>query len=436
MADSKLSSLGPALRLPAARMVACNRMPYFSAGIEDLVPLVKEGIGAIGVTRGGVLVYDPELLGQWTAQEAGAVVIHEYLHIFLRHAARADAMRANGIMGPEDHGDWNVACDAEINDDLEAAGLKLPGINGVECITPRSLGFPEHQSAEQYFALIKEKQQQKGGGKGAGKPMKDSGPKSPGCGSGAGNPQEWEPEGSEAKALERDQVSQDLTRQVTAERVVARQKTRGDVPAGILAQAEGLIPKSEISWEDQLRTSVCATANFISGEGDYTFTVPNRMQSVLEDMYGDDAPVLPGEHCPLPRVLTVFDTSGSVSDADLLSMVGHTMGILDCLGGMAVTFMACDAEVHAVVEARCAKDIVANLKGRGGTDFRPAFRAIEKQRERPDVVVFQTDLYGPMPEHQPTGYKMIWLVTPGGAAPPLWGEVIYMDPEDARRYAS
>lgn len=435
--DTKLAALGPALRLPAARMVALNKMPYFGSGIEDLVPFPMEGSGKVGVTEGGMLCFDPEVFGQWTALEAGTVVIHEYLHLFLRHAARFTELCRRGVAQatPEDHNVFNQAADAEINDDLQAAGLPLPAINGCPPVTPRALGFKENLTAEQYFMLLKEKaqEQQQQPPNGSGKAQPPKAPSSPGCGSGAGNPQAWEPDAPAKSKLERDGVSQELTRKVCAEKVLERQKARGDVPAGILAQAEGLIPKSTIAWEDQLRSSVFASCAFISGEGEYTFTVPNRMQSILEDLYGDDAPVLPGEHQPLPRVLTVFDTSGSVSDDDLLSMVGHTMGILDCLGGMACTFMACDAEVHAVAEVKTPQDIFKHMKGRGGTDFRPAFEAVKKLREQPDVLIFMTDMYGPAPETAPRGYKTIWLVTPGGAKPP-WGDSIYMSPEDAARH--
>lgn len=440
-----LGALGPALRLPAARMKACDALPYFAGGVNDLVPHPVEGFGKIGVTRGGVLVYDPEVLSQWTAAEAGTVLIHEYNHIFARHAERFDEMVRRGVAQDteEDRDDWNRAADAEINDNLRDAGLPLPHINGCPPVFASDWGSPDHQSAEQYFAAIKEQKQKNPGGGGGGKKPGPQG-KSPGCGSGAGNPMPDEPD---VQKLERDKVSQDITRRSTAEKIIERGNQRGDVPAGWLAQAEGEIPSSDIPWEDELRAEVFSGIAHAEGIGDYTFTVPSRYQSALNDEYGDDAPVLPGEHAPLPVVANAFDTSGSVSDDDLRAMCGHTMAMLDCLGGMSVRFIACDAAVHAVTEVRSLDQLMANLKGRGGTDFRPVFKEIESWQEQPDVLVFQTDGCGPAPVAAP-GYKVIWLITPGGRVPygvdggDSWsgdeveyGKVIWMDPADRRLHA-
>lgn len=420
----RLDAVKPELRLPVARMKAADAMPYFAGGVNDLVPLPAPGCGSIGVSRGGVLRYDPEVLGQWTALEAATVLLHEYGHIFARHAERFDELVRRGIVQrtQADHDLWNKAGDAELNDNLEDAGLPLPQINGCNPVTPRSLGLPEHQSAEQYLvALLERRRKDPDGGQG----------QSPGCGSGAGNPQGWEQD-EQTQALERDSVSQNVTRQAVAERIVERGKTRGDVPAGWLAQAQGEIPRSEITWEDELRVEVFAGVAHVDGQGDYTWTVPSRWQSALIDEHGDDAPVLPGEHEPLPKVATAFDTSGSVSDEDLREMCGHTMGILDCLGGMSVTFLACDAAVHAVTEVRSVDELLANLKGRGGTDFRPVFTEIAKWPEQPEILVFQTDLVGPFPD-EPPPYKTIWLVTRGGSwETPPFGKVIRMDPEERR----
>lgn len=429
-----LGALGPALRLPAARMKACDALPYFAGGVNDLVPHAVEGFGKIGVTRGGVLVYDPELLSQWTAAEAGTVLIHEYNHIFARHADRFDELLRRGVAQEteEDRDDWNQAADAEINDNLRDAGLPLPSINGCPPVFASNWGSPDHQSAEQYFAAIKEQKQKQPPGKGK-KPGAHG--QSPGCGSGAGNPMPNEPDVSK---IERDNVSQDITRRSTAEKIIERGNQRGDVPAGWLAQAEGEIPSSDIPWEDELRQEVFSSVAHVEGLGDYTFTVPSRYQSALNDEYGDDAPVLPGEHAPLPKVVCAIDTSGSETDESLLEGVGHVMGILDTLGGMTVTFIACDAAVQAVTEVRSASEMVANLKGRGGTYLVPVFEHVATMQEQPEVLVFKTDGYdgGGLRDMDPPPYKVIWLVSKGGMVPAEWGKAIFTDPEERRAHAA
>lgn len=67
---------------------------------------------------------DPDLLvgpGAWSAQVVGAVLLHEVGHLLRSHAERADALPQ-----PHSHMAWEFAGDAEINDDLLAAGAPLP----------------------------------------------------------------------------------------------------------------------------------------------------------------------------------------------------------------------------------------------------------------------------------------------------------------------
>lgn len=428
-ARKTLAGLSPALRLPAARMAASAAFPYFSSGFEELVPYETPGSHSIGVTREGVLYYDPEEFAQCTAPEAAALVSHEYLHIFLRHHDRFQELVRRGVAQrtQEDCRDWNTAADAEIDDDLEDAGLPLPpGYNpetqkyDVPMVTPTLLGFSRHLTAERYFQFILDAR--KKGGKGGEQPPKPARR----CGSGAGNPQPEEPDAKFKATQGRDPIAQQVSRRAAAERVQDRQRSRGDVPAGLAAFAKAELPESKVSWQDKLRTAALDAAAYIAGEGDYTWTQRFRGQAALEQLYGQDAPVLPGEHEPVARVAVVFDTSNSVSDEDLSTFAAETKAVLECLGGMTVTFLACDAAVHVLVQVSTVEEVLKNLKGRGGTDFRPAFAALDRLQERPDLCIFLTDGEGPAPDQAPT-YRTIWALTPGGTAPASWGESVSLE---------
>src|SRR3546814_9106019 len=60
------------------------------------------------------------------------------------HLLRAHGVRGQSLPKPVHHVAWNYAADAEINDDLLAAGVGLP--DGV--ITPQSFGFEDGGIAE------------------------------------------------------------------------------------------------------------------------------------------------------------------------------------------------------------------------------------------------------------------------------------------------
>ena len=78
----------------------------------------------------------------WSIPLAGAVLLHEVGHVLRDHGGRADM-----VDSPVDRTMWNVAADAEINDDLIAAGLGLP--DGV--VTPTGIGCEDGHAAEVYY---------------------------------------------------------------------------------------------------------------------------------------------------------------------------------------------------------------------------------------------------------------------------------------------
>src|SRR5690349_24935045 len=86
----------------------------------------------------------------------------------------------------------------------------------------------------------------------------------------------------------------------------------------------------------------------------------------------------------------------------------------------------------SLAELRAIKTFV----GRGGTDFRPAFAAAEKVYPRPDLLIYFTDGYGPVPDSPPRGMHTLWGLIPhrtaGAARPALWGDVVLISDDPNR----
>ena len=423
-------------RLSAAILAAEKRFPYFSVGFAGLVRRFAP-VGTMGITRTGILLVDPQALLDWTAPQAGEVVAHELLHIMRKHSERMDAIPGvNRELA-------NIATDCEINDDL-----KLENLPEDPCL-PAKFGLPSGQLAEEYYqALLQQGGKGKDGetgegteanGEGKGKAGKGAkGEKGNGkadvgrgrCGSGSGGePVDGEPEAA-AGAKGRSPADLDRIRRDVAEAIQAHaaSKGRGSVPAGILVWAETELQPPKIRWQDQLRRAVRAGVAAISGRVDYTRVRFSRRQAAIAAVargMGGRPPIMPALCAPRPRVAFGVDTSGSMGTDELRRAVSEAQGCLRALG-VPITFLACDAAVHGVPrEIRTAAELVANMRGGGGTDFRPIFAATEELKPKVDLFVFVTDGMGPAPVMAPKGFDTIWvLVGPCAVAPCTWGKQI------------
>jgi predicted metal-dependent peptidase len=145
--------------------------------------------------------------------------------------------------------------------------------------------------------------------------------------------------------------------------------------------------------------------------------------------FGEEAPIIPGETAYRAEVAIVVDTSASMGDERLKAVCSEAANIFTHMGGAAVSFIACDSKVHTAERVKTIEELTAGLRGGGGTDFRPVFRALEKMRPRPDVVIFATDGDGPAPTTAPENTKVIWLIV-DGQPPCKWGEHICISSEE------
>jgi len=145
-----MMALTPRAKLATARMLAARKEPYLAPVLLALVPRETPGFGTLGVSRAGIMRWDPAVTERWTLEELAAVLVHECHHVLRKHGDRADAMGAAEEAG----GTFNIAADAAINCTLIAGGWKLPDGGGV---TPKALGMPDGLTTEEYYARLREK---------------------------------------------------------------------------------------------------------------------------------------------------------------------------------------------------------------------------------------------------------------------------------------
>lgn len=405
--------------LAAARLWAAAHYPYLASGIFGARVVATPGIGTVAVDPGWRLWADPELIAGWTAAELGSVLVHHVCHLLREHGPRA------GIAGvrPDESSNWIRSADAEINDDLVPAGLRLP----FDPVLPLHLNCPPGQLAEQYFAV----------GRGSepavpadGLPVTDGAGAAPGqpagpvpgltvpggldCGSGAdGFGRPWQA----GQPAELPPWQARLLQRLVAEQVVSASKQAGNVPAGLLRWAADVL-EPKVDWRRALTAELRKAVADTAGAVDYSYRRPSRRASVAGDV------VLPALRRPVPEVAVVCDTSGSMSDELLAACLAEVEGLLNGLGlARRLRVLACDTAAGPARRVSSARQV--ELVGGGGTDMGEGIAAAAALKPRPAVIVVLTDGYTPWPDDPPRGSRVvIGLLGDDAPEAPDWARAI------------
>lgn len=165
------------------------------------------------------------------------------------------------------------------------------------------------------------------------------------------------------------------------------------------------------------------------------------------DLYGDMPLVEPLEYKETERVrdfAIVIDTSESVRGDLVKRFVGHTFDILksseDFASEVNIHLIQCDAKVQSDTVITSLADVDKltaglQIRGFGGTDFRPAFNYVDMLRKRGELanmkgLIYFTDGLGTFPEKPPAfEAAFVFLDEEGVKHPPVppWACKILID---------
>lgn len=368
--------------------------PFFAQIVLHRRIEISDKVSRAYITQRGRIVVGTRFAAGMKVQQMVFLLAHEAMHYAMLHLLRRKH---------RDMSKWNVACDAVINDLLEAAkvgefiedGVKMPG--------------SKDKTSEKVYDELPDGPK---GGKGKGKSNAGGKQYQPG----EGNDDLSEEDGlteSETREVE-EQIRQEVAQAATAA------KQQGTMPAGVDRWVDDIInPKTP--WQLLLERYM---TSFV--KADYSWRRPNR-RLLTQGLYLPSADKVP----QMGEVVLVVDTSGSIAP-ELPHFLGHINAIMVQCRPERVYVMHSDAEVHKVDEFELA-DLpikIKDFKGGGGTDFRPAFRMVEKMGIEPEVLIYFTDMYGSFPD-KPAPYNTVWLSTTKGMKAP-WGDVVFYDCEANR----
>jgi predicted metal-dependent peptidase len=196
----------------------------------------------------------------------------------------------------------------------------------------------------------------------------------------------------------------------------AAAKAQGNMPASMQRIVDEIC-EPQIPWQDHLRKAV-ATA---TGRDRQTWARPNRRKlAAPPHVYW------PGQQgARAGCVVSINDTSGSVSDKEQGVFFGELHSILSDIQPDPLYVMFVDAAVHGVHELVDVNDLLAlkqEVKGGGGTDMTVGFKEFDKLAVRPETCIVFTDGYTPFGND--TGVPTIWCITSDIVAP--WGVTVHV----------
>jgi predicted metal-dependent peptidase len=380
-------------KLQAARTSLIIEQPFFGCLALSLILRADTGCGTAWVD-GRTFGFEPAFIESLTHERTKGLVAHEVMHCALGHPWRRTG---------REMAHWNIACDKTINSQLRDAGFTLPADGH----------FAERdeigKSAEWIFERIYQKRE----------PDPDGNPDQSGNGQNDGNgpgsnpdplgevrdaPNNPDPDGNPAPTEQawKERASQALQHAQFA----------GNAPEGIArAIQQALKPRIDIRSLMLRFFSERAT-------GDYSWTRPNT-RYIAHGLY---LPSLDSRE--LGEVAILVDTSGSVDETSLSYARSIVESVFDECSPAGVTVYYADADVCRVDRFEKGEPLTWQPEGGGGTDFRPALDAIEREALATCAICI-TDLDGTFPDTAPS-FPVLWLSTEVDATAPF-GETVYID---------
>ncbi|UQN30491.1 vWA domain-containing protein [Brachybacterium kimchii] len=407
------------------RALAEKVAPYTAALLYAARYVNAPGLGTLGAVDPRLRVFlDVDAMSEkWSDQENAQVLVHLMFHVmFDHHSVAEQKLQAEGDLSPDL---WRMAADAAVNDDLEDAGITFPSTVST---TAEQIGMDRGLSAPEYYDELSRRAHDAdmdlfhldemasgliGGALTLGTDLQDRA-------SLDFLTSTWEDLDLIAPPAEDFEV-------VAAVYSVAEEISKGKgAGAGRLGRwAEEVTAPSVIPWQIVIGGYLRKASRRKPRGLIKTFSRPSRRQTVrvrMPDGSKGRKIILPGTVRPVPTLVVIRDTSGSVSDHEL-SEVGREVAEIAAQCGVPEDRVFVLDVDDAVYRARTLseKGTLRSATGGGGTDMRLGLAAIPEVFDRtPDLVVVATDGGTSWPE-TPSAFPVVALITSDGLdTTPVW----------------
>lgn len=359
-------------KLKFARTFLLLSNPFFGTLVINMPIKEAKGPGNTAWTDGKNIKFNEDYANAVSKEEFVAVLLHQILHTALQHKRRGQ--------GHDNKLAWNRACDQVVNHIIQGNAdrmqekMRLP-----EFMKPEERF--KNKSAEQIYEVLA-------------KEIKD-GTRNAGI--------EWDLFMETADDINDLHYAEMNSLLVRAENAA---KMQGKTPFGIDREYDALL-RPKVDWRIMLKEFVQSFPN------DWDFTNRDR-RFITSPFY---MPTLNGEKV---QIAIAIDTSGSIGHNEVSHFMTEAYSILSAYSRVEIIMMCCDADVHNVKKVTSMQDATSfEIKGGGGTDFRPVFKELQNYQSEFDALIFFTDGYGSFPTANEYfgNYKVLWVMTTDVKAP-------------------
>jgi len=403
-----MAALTPRQKLIKAKVRLVDEHPFFGI-LSTYLSIREDGdVRTAAITETlDTLLYNPDFIDSLDDKQTEFLLAHEVLHIILDHFKRQSdknelVVTPDGRILPL----WNIATDYAVNSILVEEGVGEIPKGGLH-----DPSFSK-KSAEKIYEQLQKRLVKV-----------FVFPSSPASGGNGGRKDGENYDGEEAYMVESGTLDEHpdssksssdssssrktaegreewIRRMLSAAQIA---KKRGRLPAGL----EILIATSttpSLNWRDYLARFLRSFA-----KDDYSYHFPDR-RFIWQGIH------MPDLHIETCELCIAVDTSGSISNEELMQFLTEVAEICATIPSIRLHLICCDAEVqtYRLFEGYEGFDFGdVEIRGGGGTDFRPVFDFIEENSINPDALVFLTDGNGYYPISEPD-YPVLWVLSAEG----------------------
>ena len=362
--------------LTKAKSQLTSKHPYFGMLASRLKHEEDEKI-RFYASNGVRFKYNPNFVEKCSIDELIFILTNCVMHHILAHQQRK--LKRKGSL-------WQLSTDFAINNLLKKSGFKIPTAANYNSEF-------KNMYAEEIYDVLKEQMNYQGSDAFDNKNDNSNTTLTINEAKNSEDKRFANTENIDEELDEKDESQWEYAASLAKE--VAMRKS--SFPLGLERLAKKMKAK-DIDWKFELYNAINRHMR-----NNYSFMPPNK-----KHLYRGFA--LPSLTSDTLSLIVAIDTSGSINDILLGTFIEEFKSIMQSFPAVSIELIIADAKVHGHYSFQGGENMDFQLKGGGGTDYRPVFEYIDANLPMSSMLLYFTDGEGIFPRIPPP-YEVLWALS-------------------------